>query len=71
MTLCRRCGQYPVESFYDGEQSNQCGHCIDIERANAHQEWDYFHPGEPMPEIEMPRRHQSPVNAAPKGSDDD
>lgn len=55
--LCRKCKKRPVEDFGDGEYSSQCGRCndADIERVNARREWEYYHPGEPMPKSEEPR----------------
>lgn len=55
MELCCRCKREPVEDFGDGEPSWQCTHCNDkdIQRSENRREWDYYHPGEPCPPIEL------------------
>lgn len=61
---CRQCGA-PAEweDFYDEdgcgpyhEPGNYCERCNDImvERAQKRREWDYYHPNEACPEIELP-----------------
>ncbi len=48
--VCKRCRQYPVEED-DEWQSDFCHYCNDrlIEQAQKRKEWDYYHPGQPMP----------------------
>lgn len=55
MKLCARCGKEPVEVIEDWV-STLCISCADreIEREALRREWDYYHPGEPMPKSELP-----------------
>ena len=60
---CKVCGaEAEWADYYDEEgcgpfhePSDHCGRCTDIiiERTNQRREWDYYHPGERCPEIEL------------------
>lgn len=53
MKLCHKCKKREVERIKEWE-SLYCSRCNDslIEQTNKRREWDYFHPGESMPESE-------------------
>lgn len=52
---CVECGSHDLEHWGDGEYSSRCYRCDDrqIERSNRIREWDYYHPGEPIPKSEL------------------
>lgn len=52
--LCIACGSDDLEDWGDGERSIRCYGCNDreIEKSNRQREWDYYHPGEPIPKSE-------------------
>ena len=51
---CIECGSDDLEPWGDGEYSPRCYSCNDrqIEKSNRSREWDYYHPGVPMPKSE-------------------
>lgn len=60
---CRQCGGRTEWGSYideDGcridEPEPYCEYCYEImaERSAKRREWDYYHPGEPCPECELP-----------------
>jgi hypothetical protein len=44
------------DGFPDSAPEPYCDHCYEImaERSSKRREWDYYHPGEPCPECELP-----------------
>lgn len=57
MSYVPRCQHCNSSLWSDDELDfNTCNPCLEsqYERSQAQQEWDYYHPGEPCPEIELP-----------------
>lgn len=59
---CRQCGRrtawvrhYDEDGPYD-EPAEYCDLCLDVmaERAAKRREWDYYHPDEACPDVELP-----------------
>jgi hypothetical protein len=53
--VCVSCGSDDLEHWGDGEYSIRCYRCNDkeIEHSNRRREWDYYHPGTPIPKSEL------------------
>ncbi|WP_226560781.1 hypothetical protein [Salipiger thiooxidans] len=63
---CRYCGTdrnlltepyQDEDGFVSDEPIELCHDCVEIseERRKARAEWNYYHPGEPCPEVELPQ----------------
>ena len=64
--MCRYCGTTrnlitekwkDEDGFVSDEPVDLCHGCVEHheERRKARAEWNYYHPGEPCPEIELPQ----------------
>lgn len=60
--LCKPCQRAESKAFaddyydYDLTPEQEAAAERDYERSRARSEWDYYHPGEPCPECELPPR---------------